>query len=561
MSGFSGIYIFDQQQSAKLKSFIFPENLHGFYPLRYELQNECFSLRCYNNGKFFRDGHVFASTNNIVGFDGINLSGSNLEGTKSLEDFVSKVGEIKGTFSCFYIDRQARKVCLFADKTGAHQIFYYRNASFFAFSSSIFLLIDILRHFGVEPTVSVFSSYMMLSLGYLMEDYTLVSEIRKVCGGHYITADTDGLSNQKYHDYYRKTQYTRLTDDLIEEIDARFKKSIKLEYGKDSEYGFSHVATLSGGLDSRLNVMLANKTGYKDITCVTFSEGFKSDEMTARKITHDSGMKHIVFLLNGGFPLYDIETPLILNNCAVYYFGSAQTLASVKRINFSGYGLFHNGILAESSKGSYLSGRRHKVPSIDRHFRISEKTFEKLDKGALDNIFDKYQNDEMFMTYNRGFNAAHNGSWVTMPFTDSVYTYMENDFADLAYSVDPQLRFAAYLTIEWMNHKNPETANYVWQRDVKPTNNAIKKFRARVIYRLKLSMSQKRDIAAPISEWYHASEDLRTFIAYQFNHSHAFDVVPVEIQKDLKELFSSDSIDEKLLCLSYMKSIELLFIR
>ena len=81
MSGFSGIYIFDQQQSAKLKSFIFPENLHGFYPLRYELQNECFSLRCYNNGKFFRDGHVFASTNNIVGFDGINLSGSNLEGT------------------------------------------------------------------------------------------------------------------------------------------------------------------------------------------------------------------------------------------------------------------------------------------------------------------------------------------------------------------------------------------------------------------------------------------------------------------------------------------------
>jgi len=561
MSGFSGIHLFDEGLSDKLRSFSFPEKLQGYYTKWYEINTQHFALRCYDNGKFRNDKFVLECEDKLLGFDGVNLSNTRFEEINDLPGFVKIVGSTKGTFTCVYKDKGAQQLELFADHTGSRQIFYYWNTSFIAFSSSIFLLMRILRHFDIEAGISIPSSYMMLSLGYLLEGYTLVSEIKKVTAGHYISASRTGVKIEKYHDYCRSVLYSTVTNDLLEEINRRFIRSIELEYEKDKEYGYEHLATLSGGLDSRLNVMVAHKYGYKDITCVTFSEGFKSDELTSRKIAGDLSLKHIILLLNSGFQLYDMETPLILNNCAVHYYGAAQTLAAVKRLNFSNYGLFHNGILAESTKGTYLSGKEHRSPALDKHFRISEKMFDRLDTGLLDDIFRRYRTDEMFVTYSRGFNTAHNGSWMTMPFTDSVSTYMDIDLADLAYAIHPKLRHGSFLTIEWIKSLNPEAGNYPWQRGIKPTNNLIKVLLAKVSYRLKLMLTQKQDIPFPISEWYDANPGLRQFIKTQFDNSLSWEIIPIEIKKDIRDLFLNGSASEKLLCISYLKSIELLFIR
>jgi len=559
MSGFSGILSFDEQTSAKLGSYFFPEKLNGYYTKWYQTNCRTFSLNGYNNGKFRNDSEVLQDEGRIIGFDGVRLINTRLEGIVDSINFIKTMNSVRGSFTSFYMDTTAQEFVLLADQTGSRQIFYYWNSCFFAFSSSIFLLIDILRHFHINISLSLPASYMLLSLGYLLDDHTLVSEIKKVTAGHYVYVNKEGVKIEKYHDYYRKVLYNKLTNDLVEELNSKFKRSIELEYEKDKEYGFEHLATLSGGLDSRLNVMLANKYGYHNVSCVTFSEGFKSDEMVARKITHDLSLKHIVVLLNGGFQLFDIETPLILNNCAVHYFGAAHTLAAVKRLNFSNYGLFHNGILAESSKGSYLSGKEHCPPSLDRHFPISEKLFDRLDGTLLEKIFEKYPTKEMFVTYSRGFNAAHNGSWMTMPFTDSVYTYMDMDYADLAYSIHPSLRFNGYLTVEWIKKLNPEAGNYVWHRGIKPTNELLRLFLAKVSYRLKLILTRKWDIAFPVNEWYTANPMLRQFVQEQFDNSDAWEVLPGETSKDVKSLFLNGSPTEKLLCISYLKSVELLF--
>ena len=561
MSGFSGIFLFDRKLSDKMDKFSFPDQLQGYYSKWEEVTSPNFILKCYHNGKFKKDSWVLQQDGKLLGFDGINLTNTQFDVINNLEDIKKVISSINGSFTCIYKDEKDQNLSLFADQTGSRQLFYYWSSSFFAFSSSIFLLTDILRHFNIQPTLSVPASYMMLSLGYLLEDYTLVSEIKKITAGHYITANKTDVKVNQYHNYYREVENNQLTDELLEEIDNKFRRSVELEYEKDKEYGFNHLATLSGGLDSRLNVMLAHKYGFDDITALTFSEGFKSDELTARKISNDLSLKHIILLLNNGFQLYDIETPLVLNNCSVFYFGAAQTLAAVKRLNFSDYGLFHNGGLAESSKGGYLSGKEHFLPGLDKRYAVSDKLFKRMDSELLKDIFKKYPNEEMFITYNRGFNAIHNGSWMTMPFADSVYTYMNTDFADLAYSIHPKLRFNGFLTVEWIKRLHPELGNYPWKRGIKPTNNRSKILFSKINYRLKLIITQRQDTPVPFNQWYDASPTLQQFVKNQFENSVSWNMIPNEIGEDVKGLFSNGSVTEKLLCISYLKSIELIFNR
>jgi asparagine synthase (glutamine-hydrolysing) len=307
--------------------------------------------------------------------------------------------------------------------------------------------------------------------------------------------------------------------------------------------------------------MLAHKYGFKDITALTFSEGFKSDELTARKISSDLDLKHLVLLLNNGFQLYDLESPLFLNNCSVYYFGAAQTLAAVQKINFSSYGLAHNGGLAESSKGGYLSGKEHLDPKLQKQYAVSEKLFSKLHGSELNNILSSYENEEMFVTYNRGFNATHNGSWMTMPYTDSVSTYMDMDFADLAYAIHPRLRYGGYLTVEWIKKLHPDLCKYPWQLGLKPTNNKTLHLAARIKNKIKRTVTGRNDSPVPLSEWYASSTNLRSYIDIQFKGSPSWQILQPEIIEDIKGLFGKGTVAEKLLCISYLKSIEMLFLQ
>jgi asparagine synthase (glutamine-hydrolysing) len=560
MSGFTGIYIYNSLLTERLTGFSFPENLLGFYPLVNKEEDPLFRLCLYSNAKFNADTFLVRNKN-VIGFEGVSLTKNNgFMKVNSAAEFIGESSFAKGSFSGVFIDEINDEQVLLTDQTGSKQLFYFWSQDFFAFSSSIFLLTKILSHFNIQTTLSVSASYMLLSLGYLLEDFTLISEIKKIKAGYCIKASSKDIVIEKYHDFYKKTEYNQCKLDLLVELDSRFKKSLLLEYAKDTEYNYSHLATLSGGLDSRLNVMLAHKYGYLDITCLTFSEGFKSDELTARKISSDLSLKHIVLLLNNGFQLYDIVTPLILNNCSVYYFGAAQTLAAVKRINFTDYGLEHNGGLAESSKGGYLSGFEHREPMLSKRYAVSGKLFDRLDNGLLQEIFNRYQNEEMFVTYNRGFNAIHNGSWMSQPYTNVVYTYMDTDFAELAYAVHPKLRYGGYLTIEWINKLHPELAKYPWLRGIRPTNNKYLNLYAKFSYRLELILTSNADIPVPLEEWYNNNIELKNFILMQYNYPDIWQLLPKELQKDIRFLFDQGTVAEKLLCISFLKSIELLFI-
>ena len=66
---------------------------------------------------------------------------------------------------------------------------------------------------------------------------------------------------------------------------------MKLKFEFDKKYGYKHLVTLSGGLDSRTLLFYAYKLGYKNITIFTFSQKGYIDHKVSSKISKELMVK------------------------------------------------------------------------------------------------------------------------------------------------------------------------------------------------------------------------------------------------------------------------------
>lgn len=188
------------------------------------------------------------------------------------------------------------------------------------YGSGLRAVLNIMRECGYETNLSELGAYFLLTFGYMLKDNTLCSTVKKLLPGTILNFDLEdgSISTERYYEL-RSTPYIEDTkENILRETDRRFKEAIKKEYDKDLEYGYRHVATLSGGLDSRMNVTKAKMLGYEDILAITFSQSNYLDEHIAKQIASDFGFDFLFFSLDNGNYLKDIESPIIANDGQVF---------------------------------------------------------------------------------------------------------------------------------------------------------------------------------------------------------------------------------------------------
>jgi asparagine synthase (glutamine-hydrolysing) len=568
MSGFSGYIIKSTTYKEKLEAFKFSPTQNELFPYQHEIVCPKFRVAWYSNNKFKKDKGLFQNNANVFGFDGVNLaedtSAENWIKPEQLKSITkaaqtNNIGDyftgIKGTFQSFYFNELEQSLTLVTDQTGSKPFFYFENEAVFIFSSSVFFVKDLLTFLQIPTSLNTVAAYQFITFGYLLADQTLVQEIKKLEPGRTFNVNPiSGSHLNQYFKYTNEVKINHLSNAVYETLDTLFLRSIQLEYQKDLQNGYNHLVHLSGGLDSRLNVMLASELGYKNQTNLTFGQDQSSDELTARTITNDLGHLHFIIKLGDGSYLQHSKLPLILNNCSVYYFGAAQTLLANQQLNFEHFGLTHNGILAESSKGGYLKNTCHEAVHAQR-WGVSNTYIDRI-QTELDVIVKRYANDELFALYNRGFNAIHNGTWMTEPFTSSVYTYMEPEFASYAFSIAPKFRFNGNLTIDWMNLKHKMVNQYPWKYDALPTSNEYKLLAARIQNRIRIILGKKDKVAVPVQKWFELNPKLSTLLLrpYQFET-----IENKQLASDLKCLSEQGTTTEKLLVFNFFNAYQLLF--
>ncbi len=429
----------------------------------------------------FQNDKIFEETeNSITCTDGIIFNLKSLlaedEFSKFLDDLTKAFGndsssfikKLRGNFSGYVYNKEAQELKIFTDHLGSKPIYYFLNEEdgVLIFASEQKVVIEGMRKLGYIPHLSTAGAYCLLTFGFMIGDNTLVAEIKKIPPGNILKYKQNKVTSIEYYRLSSTPYSDEDRDTLIKNLDKLFKIAIKMEYEKDLEYGYKHLATLSGGLDSRMNVANALKLGFRDIACFTFSQSNYLDEIIAKRIASDYHLKFIFYALDNGDYLRDCLDDIINSNDGlILYSGAAHTYACLSAINFCSQGMVHTGQIGDLVMGSYLAEPTHR--------RVNQKIIEKIaySKKLLPKLMqhspfhlDEYENDEIFAFYERCVNGVFNGYRMIEQFTEYSSPFLYLDFLDYAMKIPPSYRYKESIYIRWINTYIPNFAKYKWER-------------------------------------------------------------------------------------------------
>ena len=525
----------------------------------------------------FQNDKVFANVDQkTIGTDGITLNLKNLLSkykTKNYADLIINlyekydwkfVNKLRGNFSIFiYFDKE-NKLIVSTDHLASKPIYYFfdKESNTFIFSSNLRVVTRGMKHLGFTIDLDITGVYYLLTFGYMLEDVTLIKNVKKLLPGHVIIYEDEKIEIKKYYKLSNKLYIEGNEDDIIKELDKRFSNAIRLEYEKDLEYGYLHIATLSGGLDSRTNIAYAKKLGFNNLTCFTFSESNYLDEKIAKKICSDNNIEFIFYALdNGNYLTKYIDNIILSNDGLILFDGSSHLYNCLKKISFQNYGLIHTGMIGDLIVGSYLKGKEHYKINKESFKRITHSNilFHKLHLDI--NNFD-YESDELFAFYTKCVNAVFNGYRMCEQFTEFSSPFLYIDFLEYALRIHPKYRYEESIYFKWINKCIPEFSKYRWEKcGLRPIYPISIMKHSRMFRRLigKTTFGEKYVSMNPMKYWWKKNIDLQKKINSIFNENIENIKNYPDILNDVEYLFNKkDLLTNKTQAITIIKSVDIL---
>jgi len=546
--GFTVKYVknFEQNPSAKNR-FCFIEKIDGF---TFVFEN--FQFQKFENDKIFKENQDF-----IIGIDGIVLNLNLLKKAYGISSFFDLIIHLyqqkgshffdifKGEFCGFLFDKTKKELYFFNNKTATKQIFYSQEKTEFIVSNSFHDVLD----FKNENTLNENAVFDMLSFGGMLENKTFVNSVYKLLAGEYIFFKKQNFSKEVYYDYNQIPISIFSKKDAIEKFDVAFKEAVVLEYEKDKEYQFQHFSTLSGGLDSRMTLMLSQQMNYLSKT-FCFSQTGYADQKIAAQIAKDLNLEHEFIALNGSRYLLDLEKMVSINAGLQNYNGSAHYSFALEHTNLTNFGLIHTGQIGDGLLGGLVTKDKNYLSKITTSKFLDKVQYEK-----------NYRDEEIFKLYNRVFNLTNFGSLVVeAQQTYLVSPFFDSDVMEIGFSIDPKLKYNQNIYIDWINQKHPETTKFVWERTGFKPNSAWKTEFSRYTKKLEsiyLKLAQKENLLSmtPDEYWFLKDKNLQSFYENFFNENIELFSSNVYLYKELKTFYKQGNLTDKSNVLTILEAV------
>ena len=468
--------------------------------------------------------------------------------------------EFRGSFSGLFYDKKKDKWIIYTNHIGDKQIFYYKMRDRIIFGSEINYLVSYMKNNKISYTFDEIGAYFILTYGYMLEDYTLFKEIKKLNAGKYIRIENNKFEIKTYYEIDNAPNHEQTEDEIIENIDKLFRNAVELEFEKDKEYGYKHIASLSGGLDSRMTTWVAHDMGYKDQLNVTFSQTDYLDELIAKEIARDLKHEWLFKALDNGNFLKNIEDMIKINFGNCLYSGNAHVESFIKTFNFNSYGLYHTGQTGGIVKGYYLNRNNN----LEYGGEYSKLLFNKIDFKNINT----YKNEGIFKLKNRQFNGTLQGNLPVQNYTEVISPFLDPDLIDYALQI-PDGYKEHELFIKWVLKKYSGAAEYKWELiNGKITDKTItmmghtttlKALPRKVINKIfhKSAMNTKKHMN-PFDYWYRTNENLKNFIDSTFKENISL-LENKELKKDCWKLFTEGTTIEKTQALTLLAAYKYYF--
>lgn len=474
---------------------------------------------------------------------------------KSGDRFMS---EFRGSFSGLIKD--GAEILLYTGQLGEKTVYYSKLKEGYVFGSDLNDLLIFYKKNGIKIKPYEPGMFAILSYGGTHADTTPYNDIYRIEPGTYIRFGKETLKKGRYHLFDYHPDESMKMKDAVEQVDFLFRKAVKSAFDKDREYGYKHLVSLSGGLDSRMTAWVAHDMGY-DMLNVTFSQSDYIDEKVPKEIAQDMKTEWIFKSLDNGLYLKDIEEIIDINGGANLYSGSAHVNSMARQLNYEEYGIYHtgqlgDGILAWKSEGKQLNKKT-----------ITEAAYSKknLHKTNDDFLVDYYKSYSSFLIYTRYFNITNIGLLPLINYTETWSPFYELEFFEFCLTIPESLRANHLLYYNWVLSKYPEACKYTYEslkRPIFPSDSRKKgkwrKFAEKAfIYGLARIAGKKYGMDTPnhmnpFDYWYKTNENLREFIeSYYLENIDKTGGYP-EIKNALEEQMKTGTTNEKLQVLSIL---------
>ena len=492
--------------------------------------------------------------------------------------------EFRGSFSGALYDKKADKWIVYTDHIGDKQVFYSKTPDGFLFGSEIGFLVDTRKKNGLPVSMDKTGCYMSLTHGFCFDDRTLIGEVHKLIAGHYYELTSEGFRIVRYHQFSNVSDESITTDSAVEGIDRLFRKAVQLQFDKDREYGYRHLACLSGGLDSRMTVWVAHQMGYTDQLNITFSQSGYLDFSVAQQIAIDLHHDWLFKPLDGGdfIDMLDQITPITYGSAN--FFGLAHGKSMENLLNYEPFGIIHTGQIGDSIIGTFF-----KKNEFNPEFKVGQSAYsvELIERLADYQIKEDYQNEEIFCLYSRAFTGANQGLLTFQENTESCSPFIDVDFLEYCYKIPLNLRLGHKIYFDWILQKYPAAAEYVWEH----TGEKIKRFEYRessfmmvagkriptlsnpeflhwlkgsILRRLGLRKKEdktKTNVLAsknnmnPVDYWYQTNPKLKAFMDGYWEENHYL-IPEGQLKEDMEHLYRDCVLNDKLQALSVLSAMK-----
>ena len=181
------------------------------------------------------------------------------------------VRELNGMFAIAIYNKQTGQLDLFRDRLGKKPVYYYLDATTFAFASELKSLVN-LAPIRQRLTVDKAAVNQFLYLGYIPRPRSIYNEIKKMNSGAHLRVSAAEFAETRYWKLEDQVAPHVLSDEAEakRQLQELVRSSVRYRMISDVPFG----TFLSGGIDSSLVTAVAQEVSATPVK--TFSIGFNS---------------------------------------------------------------------------------------------------------------------------------------------------------------------------------------------------------------------------------------------------------------------------------------------
>lgn len=519
----------------------------------------------------FQHDHLLVDTDTeTVVVDGLILNQKELFDQYQTNDFLQLVlkmrqadqetffNDFRGPFTGLFFDKNTGKAVVFTNQTGDSAVFYYLSDDIQIFSSNFSILLNYLKENQIVVSLDEKASHWMLTFGYLIDDASFASEIKRLRAGKALYLDNGVWKERRYHKFRSKDlQITE--DEAIINIDELFRQAVKRCFDKDLEYGYKHhLADMSAGMDSRMVNCVAKSLGYGPITNISYSQTGSEEEKLSKKASAMFGNKMIFNALDAHEFIYDIDD-LLQGNFGTYLYtgitGGARLLSS---LDFSEFGAEQTGQLGDIAIGTFVKTDDNTVnPDA---VRLSHKLPLQFDPNP-----EQFENLDLYSLYTRGFMGAMSSWFIRKHYTFALSPFIDVDFMEFCYALPVAMRKGHNLYWKWVKKYYPEALQVPTSR--RPVSTFSKLYRKglkawrKVFFKIGLAKSRVRSDSSmnPYEYWYDTDPKMRAFFDDYYKENIGLLSTNAKLSKDVETLFASPVVLEKIMALTVLGMAKMIY--